>query len=231
MQADPVLLVFRLDFASLRNARRTLDQMDRLGIRRQQLRLVVNRYGQPKEIPFAKAEEALGAKIFHYVPDDPKSVNRANNNGVPVVLESPSAKIARSVMRLAEASKASKAGAASRNASHVRSRGNGQRDRAGKPRPMLEALSVQERRHKPASKPADTSSPESRNFGMDRANDEPDAVQPDLHQWLSADGPGAVPSPQETASRATDHRDGPLGHRRDERGRAAAWRSGGWRRR
>jgi pilus assembly protein CpaE len=101
-QADPILVVFRLDFASLRNTRRTLDQVDRLGIARQQLRLVVNRYGQPKEIPFAKAEEALGSKIFHYVPDDPKTVNRANNNGVPVVLESPSAKVARSVMRLAE---------------------------------------------------------------------------------------------------------------------------------
>jgi pilus assembly protein CpaE len=101
-QAEPILVVFRLDFASLRNTRRTLDHLDRLGIRRQQLRLVVNRYGQPKEIPFAKAEEALGAKIFHYVPDDPKAVNRANNNGMPVVLESPSAKVARSVMRLAE---------------------------------------------------------------------------------------------------------------------------------
>ena len=52
---------------------------------------MVNRYGQPKEVPYAKAEEALGLKISHYVPDDPKTVNRANNNGVPVILESPSA--------------------------------------------------------------------------------------------------------------------------------------------
>ena len=84
-----ILLVLRLDFASLRNARRTLDHLEQLGIPRDRLRLVVNRYGQPKEVPAAKAEEALGVKIFHYVPDDPKTVNRANNNGVPVVLESP----------------------------------------------------------------------------------------------------------------------------------------------
>ena len=71
LQADIILLVFRLDFASLRNARRALDHLERLGIERDRLRLVVNRYGQPKEVPFAKAEEALGLKIFHYVPDDP----------------------------------------------------------------------------------------------------------------------------------------------------------------
>jgi len=99
--SDLILVVFRLDFASLRNTRRTLEHLERLGIGRERLRLVVNRYGQPKEVPFAKAEEALGLRIFHYVPDDPKTVNRANNNGVPLVLESPSAKVARSVVSLA----------------------------------------------------------------------------------------------------------------------------------
>ncbi len=101
LQADVILLVLRLDFGSLRNARRSIEHLERLGIDRQRLRLVINRYGQPKEVPFAKAEEALGLKIFHFVPDDPRTVNRANNSGVPVVLESPSAKIAKSVVKLA----------------------------------------------------------------------------------------------------------------------------------
>jgi MinD-like ATPase involved in chromosome partitioning or flagellar assembly len=35
------------------------------------------------------------------VPDDPKTVNRANNNGVPMVLEAPSAKVSRSLAKLA----------------------------------------------------------------------------------------------------------------------------------
>jgi pilus assembly protein CpaE len=98
--ADIVLLVFRLEFASLRNARRALEHVERLGIHRDRIRLVVNRYGQPKEIPFSKAEEALGMKIFHYVPDDPKAINRANNNGVPVVLEAPRTYVSRSVTKL-----------------------------------------------------------------------------------------------------------------------------------
>src|SRR5262249_55744405 len=100
-QADVITLVFRLDFASLRNTRRVLDHLDRLSVDRMRVQLVVNRYGQPKEVPSAKAEEALGVKIAHFIPDDPKTVNRANNNGVPVVLESPSAKVSKLVTRLA----------------------------------------------------------------------------------------------------------------------------------
>jgi pilus assembly protein CpaE len=100
-QADVILLVIRLDFTSLRNCRRTLEHLEHLGVQRERVRLVANRHGQPKEIPASKAEEALGLKIAHYIPDDPKTVNRANNNGVPLIVESPSARISRSVVKLA----------------------------------------------------------------------------------------------------------------------------------
>jgi pilus assembly protein CpaE len=101
--ANVVLLVLRLDFASLRNAQRTLDYLTgHLGLARDKVQLVANRYGQAREVPAAKAEEALGAKIRHYVPDEPKTVNWANNNGVPMVLGSPSAKVSRSVVKLAQ---------------------------------------------------------------------------------------------------------------------------------
>jgi pilus assembly protein CpaE len=101
-QADIVLIVMRLDFTCLRNSQQALDYLAALGVPSDRVRLVVNRYGQPKEVPAAKAEEALGVKVFHYIPDDPKTVNRANNSGVPLVLESPSAKVSRSVTQLAE---------------------------------------------------------------------------------------------------------------------------------
>jgi pilus assembly protein CpaE len=99
-QADLILIVLRLDFASLRNTRRAIEFIERLGVSRDRIRLVVNRYGQPKEIPASKAEESLGMKIFHFVPDDPKAVNRANNVGVPVVLEAPRASVSRSLKKL-----------------------------------------------------------------------------------------------------------------------------------
>lgn len=100
-QTDLVVLVLRLDFTCLRNARRALDHLEQLGVGRDAVRVVVNRYGRAKEIPAGKAEEALGVRIGHYIPDDPKSVNRANNNGVPVVRESPSARVSRSLANLA----------------------------------------------------------------------------------------------------------------------------------
>jgi pilus assembly protein CpaE len=100
-QVNLLLVVLRLDFTCLRNTRSTLEYLQEMGIGQDRIRLVVNRYGQPKEVPSSKAEEALGLKVFHYVPDEPKTINRANNNGIPVVLESPSARVSRSVTELA----------------------------------------------------------------------------------------------------------------------------------
>jgi len=99
--ADVLLVVLRLDFNSLRNAHRALEHLNRLGLVGDRLRLVVNRAGMALEVPRAKAEEALGGPIAHAIPEDAKAVARANNNGVPVVIEAPSSKAAKSLVRLA----------------------------------------------------------------------------------------------------------------------------------
>jgi pilus assembly protein CpaE len=100
-QADLVLLVLRLDFTSLRSAKRILDQFGQLGIDPEQVRLIVNRHGQPEELPIATAERALGRKIAHYVPDEPKTMNRANNIGTSAVLEAPRARVSKEIAQLA----------------------------------------------------------------------------------------------------------------------------------
>jgi pilus assembly protein CpaE len=99
--ADLVLLVLRLDFTSLRNAKRILDHLDQVGISQDHVRLIVNRYGQPEELPIATAERALGRKIAHFVPDEPKTMNRANNTGTPAVLETPRARVSKDIAQLA----------------------------------------------------------------------------------------------------------------------------------
>ncbi len=101
-QADFVLIPFRLEFASLRNVRRALEHLDGLDIPADRVRLVVNRYGQALEVPAAKAEEAMGRKIAHYIPEDVKAINRANNHGVPVIIEAPSSRVSKSLMQLAQ---------------------------------------------------------------------------------------------------------------------------------
>jgi pilus assembly protein CpaE len=100
-RADSVLLVLRFDFTCLRNARAALDFLKEGGVSRERMRVVANRFGQPNEIAAGPADEALGIKVAHYVPDDAKTVNRANNSGMPMLLQSPSSKVSRAIAEIA----------------------------------------------------------------------------------------------------------------------------------
>jgi pilus assembly protein CpaE len=100
-RASGLLLVCHLDFTALRNARRLLDHFARLDVPRDRIRLVVNKRGHPGELPVAEAEDALGERLTAFVPYDPKTVNDANNAGVLLVLRHAKAKVAKSILELA----------------------------------------------------------------------------------------------------------------------------------
>jgi pilus assembly protein CpaE len=102
-QSDFILLVLRLDFTSLRSTKRILANLEQAGIGKERVRLIINRYGQAKELPLSQAEEALGLKIASLIPDDPKIINAANNAGEPAVFRTPSAKVAQSIVQMANA--------------------------------------------------------------------------------------------------------------------------------
>lgn len=101
-QADLLLMVLRLDFTSLRNVRQAMEHLEQLGVDRNRVRLVINRLGQPKEVSLSKAEVALGMKVFKTIPNDPPTVNKATNNGIPVVVDAPRSTVARSLLELAK---------------------------------------------------------------------------------------------------------------------------------
>lgn len=101
LQADLILMVLRLDFSCLRNTRTALEFLKEIGVAPDRVQVVANRYGQASEIAAGAAEEALGVKVAHYVPEDAKTVNRANNNGVPVLLQTPYAKVSRRIAEIA----------------------------------------------------------------------------------------------------------------------------------
>jgi len=101
-EASKILLVARLDFTSLRNARRILDHLQDLAMDPKQVQVVINRFGQPNELPVAEAEYALGQELHHFIPDDPKTINGANNTGIPAVLKEPAAKVSRIITDLAK---------------------------------------------------------------------------------------------------------------------------------
>jgi len=101
--ADVILLILRLDFTSLRNCRQTLEHLDKFGVGRQRVKLVFNRHGQLREVSLRSAEDALGMRAFKAIPEDPRTVNKAINNGVPVVVDSPRSTVARAIMEMAKA--------------------------------------------------------------------------------------------------------------------------------
>jgi Flp pilus assembly CpaE family ATPase len=78
-QADAILLVVRLDYTSIRNGRRMVDAMTDLGIARDRMRLVLNGYGQRRQLEVEQAEAAIGMKAVHRVPYDAAAVNLAVN--------------------------------------------------------------------------------------------------------------------------------------------------------
>lgn len=100
-QADRILIVLRLDFTALRNTRRVLEHLEQVGIPQERIAVVANRYGRSGELTASEAQSALGVPIAHYIVEDPKNVNRANNQGVPVVEYAPSAKVSRQLADVA----------------------------------------------------------------------------------------------------------------------------------
>jgi len=100
--ADVILMVFRLDFTSLRNVKREIDHLEKNSIGRERVVLVVNRFGQPKELSATEVEESLGMKIAYYIADDSKSANDANNKGIPMVVDAPRSKASSGIALMAK---------------------------------------------------------------------------------------------------------------------------------
>src|SRR5262249_31693541 len=88
------------DFTSLRNTKRLLEQLGSLGIERSRLKLVVNQVGMPNELPVSEVEQALGEKVASLVPHDPRTINAANNTGIPAVLKDGGSKVSTSILQL-----------------------------------------------------------------------------------------------------------------------------------
>ena len=102
VQSDIILLIVQLNIVSLHNAQQILEHLDEMGVSTPRVKLVVNQYGQANELSIRRAEKALGMKVFHCVPNDPANVNSSINKGVPLVLEHPRSKAARSYRNLAD---------------------------------------------------------------------------------------------------------------------------------
>jgi pilus assembly protein CpaE len=101
--SDHVLLVTQLDLSSLRNVVRLMqyfDQRDGLG---DKVKVIVNRLGlEDSQISLSKAVETIGRDIYWQIPNDYATMVESRNNGVPLVLQAPKAKLTRAIEQLAQ---------------------------------------------------------------------------------------------------------------------------------
>ena len=100
-QSDKILLVIRLDYTSVRNARRVMDMLAETGIGLDHVDVVVNGCGQSRQLSRRQVTQALEKPISHLIPFDAGQMNRAVNKGNPAVLLRPRARVSRSLSELA----------------------------------------------------------------------------------------------------------------------------------
>lgn len=102
-QSESILFVLRLDYTSLRNARRTFEHLEQDGIEPGRIRLVVNQYGRPRELTPRQAQEVVGRKPEFYIPFDARGAITSVNRGEPLVVSHPKSRLARAIRQIASA--------------------------------------------------------------------------------------------------------------------------------
>jgi pilus assembly protein CpaE len=121
--ADKILLVVHNELTSLKNARLFLEVADLLGYDRDKISLILNRATAPSAVTASAISENLHRPVEVQVVDDPRTVIKSVNEGVPFVIGAPESKVAKDInailqlvepQRPADAPEAASAGDAAR---------------------------------------------------------------------------------------------------------------------
>ena len=100
--SDLIVLVTTQDIPSIKNCRLFLDLLQTLGIERDRILFVMNRYDKRINITPDRVADNLKQEVVSIIPLDEATVTKAVNRGIPFVLESKSQPAARGVFSLAE---------------------------------------------------------------------------------------------------------------------------------
>jgi pilus assembly protein CpaE len=100
--SDLIVLVTTQDIPAIKNCRLFLDLLQTLGIERDRILFVMNRYDKRINITPDRVTENLKQEIVSIIPLDEATATKAVNRGVPFVLESKNQPAARGVFSLAE---------------------------------------------------------------------------------------------------------------------------------
>jgi pilus assembly protein CpaE len=100
--SDLIVLVTTQDIPAIKNCRLFLDLLQTLGIERDRILFVMNRYDKRINITPERVTENLKQEVVSVIPLDEATVTKAVNRGVPFVLESKNQPAARGLFSLAE---------------------------------------------------------------------------------------------------------------------------------
>lgn len=100
-----ILFTSVLSLPAIKTSKRYLAAMERKGIRKDRLKLIVNRYLPKADIQVKDAERVLGYSVFTSLPNDYENVIASINKGVPLVKLLPRAPASRAFASLVEQTK------------------------------------------------------------------------------------------------------------------------------
>jgi pilus assembly protein CpaE len=104
--SDLVVLVTTQDIPSIKNCRLFLDLSQTLGIERERILFVMNRFDKRINITPDRVAENLKQEVVSVIPFDEQTVTKAVNRGVPFVLDNKNQPAARGIFSLAESVRA-----------------------------------------------------------------------------------------------------------------------------
>jgi len=104
--SDLVVLVTTQDIPSIKNCRLFLDLLQTLGVERERILFVMNRFDKRINITPDRVTENLKQEIVSVIPFDEQTATKAVNRGVPFVLDNKNQPAARGVFSLAESVRA-----------------------------------------------------------------------------------------------------------------------------
>ncbi|HEY6872527.1 MAG TPA: AAA family ATPase [Geobacteraceae bacterium] len=104
--SDLILYNTVLNLPALKNAKRYLAAMEKKGLRKEKVKLVVNRYLPRADINIQDAEKVLDHKVYLTIPNEYKDVISSINKGLPIVTMSPRSPFSKSILQLCNQIKA-----------------------------------------------------------------------------------------------------------------------------
>ncbi|MFM8477385.1 MAG: CpaE family protein [Planctomycetaceae bacterium] len=97
--SNVILVVFEMEFCSLRNVIRVLEYFRTHGVPKSSIRLIAHRVGQSEQLSQRQVESALNQSIDLFLPEDRRVLVRSANTGIPFVKGFPRSPLAQQIER------------------------------------------------------------------------------------------------------------------------------------